>query len=68
MPVKTLAGMASILGMETEALINALKAYGILKQNGFPKQKLIDEGFFYPDGSIVDYPKLKKLIQTMLGL
>lgn len=65
--VKTLEGMASIFGMTPEMLIKGLKAYGILNQNGSPKKKLIDEGYFNSDGTIADYPRLKELISTMLG-
>ena len=66
--VNSLAGMAKMFGMEYETLISGLIAVGILNQSGAPKKKLVDEGFFYPDGSIANYPRLKDLIQAMLGL
>ena len=66
--VNSLAGMAKMFGMEYETLISGLIVVGLLNKNGSPKKKLIDEGFFYSDGSIADYPKLRELIQVMLGL
>lgn len=66
--VNSLGGMASILGLEYDQLIHGLIAVGILNQNGCPKKKLIDEGYFNPDGSIRDYPGLRQLIKIMLGL
>ena len=66
--IKTLAGMASILHISEEQLISGLKAVGLLKQNGFPIKKLIDEGYFSQDGTVADYPKLMQLIKMMLGI
>lgn len=66
--VNSLGGMASILGLDYDQLIYGLIGVGILNQNGFPKKKLIDEGYFNSDGSIRDYPGLRQLIKIMLGL
>ena len=66
--IKTLEGMASFFGMTPEVFINGLKALGVINKDGSPKKKLIDEGFFNPNGTIANHNGLKELLKVMLGM
>jgi hypothetical protein len=65
--MKYLESMANALNVDYEKFIAVSKACGILKKDGFPMKKYIDEGYFNPDGTIADYQALKELYSEKLA-
>lgn len=59
--MRYLESMANALGVDYDTFMQVSIACGILNNNGFPKKKYIDEGYFHPDGTIKDYQALKWL-------
>lgn len=64
--VKTLDGMAKMLNLTSDQLENGLKELKILNPSGSPKKAQIDNGNFNSDGTINNYPDLKKEIENRL--
>lgn len=53
---------AGKMGMTPDDFKTTLNTLGILKKDGSPRKKLVDDGYFDSDGNIADYPALKELI------
>lgn len=64
----TLNQMAGYLHMDVDVMIGGLKAIKGINQDGSPRKKYIDDGYFYEDGTIADYVGLKNLLVEKLGI
>lgn len=65
--MKYLESMANALNVDYDKFIAVSKSVGILKSDGFPRKKYIDDGYFNEDGTIANYTALKQLYSEKLA-
>ena len=64
----TLNQLAGYLHMDANVMIDGLKAIKVINQNGTPRKKYVDDGYFYDDCTVADYAGLKNLLIEKLGI